>query len=211
MKPMCRAAMLLLSLALAACSKEAPKPASSEAPTEKPVTPPALTGPVPAAYEEPMVGGAVMAVGKDLMSNLSKSRDHTTLVKALNAAGLGEVLRGPGPFTLFAPTNAAFEQLPAGTLETLMQTANREELLRVLSYHVVAQRLDAEALQSLVLAGNGSATLKTLEGTSLKATVSNGKAMLVDAKGGLAAFTTPNVVQSNGVMHVVDNVLTPGS
>src|SRR5687768_12409762 len=113
MKPMHRAVVLLLSLALAACSKETPKPVPSQAPAPQPATSPALTGPVPVAYEEPTVGGAVMVVGKDLMSNISKSSDHTTLVKALDAAGLGEVLRGPGPFTLFAPTNAAFEQLPA--------------------------------------------------------------------------------------------------
>lgn len=202
-------AVLLGLLGVGACSKEAPPAPVSSAPAPPSELKTPITGPIPAEYEEPMVGGALMSAGKDMMSNLARSADHTRLVAALQATGLSETLQGAGPFTLFAPTNAAFDQLPPGTLDSLMQPANREELLRILGYHVVEGRLDAEALQSLILAGNGSAMLKTVEGTGLKATVGNGKAMVVDANGGLAAVSTANVVQTNGVMHVVDKVLMP--
>lgn len=183
-------------------STSASAPAKAEAPRQ-------LTGPVPMPYEEPVVGGAVMAAGKDLMANIARSQDHTILLRALGATGLDEVLRGPGPFTLFAPTNAAFERMPAGSLEDLMKPENRDELTDLLSYHLVPGRLDADALEDLLLKGNGSALLNTVEGSPLKATVGDGKARMLDARGSLAEVSVANVLQSNGVMHVVNSVLMP--
>lgn len=182
----------------------APAPAKAEAPQQ-------LTGPVPMPYEEPVVGGAVMAAGKDLMANIARSQDHTILLRTLGATGLDEVLRGPGPFTLFAPTNAAFERMPAGSLEDLMKPENRDELTDLLSYHLVPGRLDADALEDLLLKGNGSTVLNTVEGSPLKAIVGDGKARMVDARGNLAEVSVANVLQSNGVMHVVNSVLMPST
>lgn len=158
----------------------------------------------------PMVGGAPMYPTKDIVDNAVNSKDHTTLVAAVKAAGLVDTLKGPGPFTVFAPTNEAFAALPPGTVDTLLQPANKATLTKVLTYHVVPGRLDAAALMSMINAGGGRAMLKTVSGGTLVATMSGGKVMLTDAKGQTATVTIANVYQSNGVIHVVDKVLLPG-
>ncbi len=203
-----RAAVLTAVVALAACSsEEAPAPAPQE--QAAPVAAPgAVTEPTPMAYEEPVVGGATMSAGDDMLSNLRKSNDHTILVKALESSGLDKVIKESGTLTLFAPTNGAFDRLPGG-YEELMKPEQRERLLQVLSYHVLPTRIDAEAMSARVLAGNGSATLETVEGGSLKATVGNGSAMIVDANGNSADISVPNVLNSNGVVYVIETVLTP--
>ena len=157
------------------------------------------------ATAQVMVGGAQMYASKDIIDNAVNSKDHTTLVAAVKAAGLVETLKGPGPFTVFAPTNAAFAALPAGTVDTLLKTENKEMLSGVLTYHVVPGRLDAAALKKQI--GRGNATLKTVEGSTLTATAKGDSIILTDAKGGQAKVTTANVYQSNGVIHVIDSVL----
>jgi uncharacterized surface protein with fasciclin (FAS1) repeats len=156
------------------------------------------------------VGGQPMLPGKDIVDNAVNSADHTTLVAAVKAAGLVDTLKSPGPFTVFAPTNAAFNALPRGTVDTLLRPENKQTLTGVLTYHVVPGRLDAAALKSQIAAGNGQATLKTASGGTLVAT-SNGpnNVLIRDAKGGVASITTYDVYQSNGVIHVVDRVLLP--
>ncbi|RYF32246.1 MAG: fasciclin domain-containing protein [Comamonadaceae bacterium] len=158
----------------------------------------------------PMVGGAPMYANKDIIDNAVNSKDHTTLVAAVKAAGLVDTLKGPGPFTVFAPTNSAFSALPAGTVDTLLKPENKPTLTKVLTYHVVPGRMDAAALMSAINAGGGKAMLKTASGGTLTATMSGGKVMVTDAKGGTATVTIANVYQSNGVIHVVDKVLLPG-
>jgi uncharacterized surface protein with fasciclin (FAS1) repeats len=159
--------------------------------------------------KNPMVGGAAMLASKDIVDNAVESKDHTTLVAAVKAAGLVETLKGPGPFTVFAPTNAAFAALPAGTVDTLLKPEMKGDLTKVLTYHVVSGKLDGKALDAQIKAGGGSATLTTVQGGTL--TVKHvGKAYTVtDAKGGTAKVTIGNVYQSNGVIHVVDKVLMP--
>jgi len=137
------------------------------------------------------------------------SKDHTTLVAAVKAAGLVDTLKGPGPFTVFAPTNAAFAALPAGTVDTLLKPENKAKLTSVLTYHVVAGKMDAAALMTAIKSGGGKATLKTVEGDPLTVTASNGKVMVTDESGGSATVTTADVYQSNGVIHVIDKVLLP--
>jgi len=156
-----------------------------------------------------MVGGAAMYPSRNIIQNAVNSRDHTTLVAAVQAAGLVDTLSGPGPFTVFAPTNAAFNKLPPGTVETLLQPANRPTLTRILTYHVVAGRLTAADLAARVRAGNGRATLTTVAGAPLTVTQSGGAIILTDAAGGASTVTTADVLQSNGVIHVVDSVLMP--
>ena len=158
----------------------------------------------------PMVGGAPMYANKDIVDNAVNSKDHTTLVAAVKAAGLVDTLKSPGPFTVFAPTNAAFAALPAGTVDTLLKPENKGTLTTVLTYHVVPGKLDAAALSSLITAGGGRAMLKTASGGALTATMSGGNVYVTDAKGGTAMVTTANVYQSNGVIHVVNKVLLPG-
>ena len=158
----------------------------------------------------PMVGGAAMYANKDIVDNAVNSKDHTTLVAAVKAAGLVDTLKSPGPFTVFAPTNAAFAALPAGTVDTLLKPENKPTLTKVLTYHVVPGKVDAQALMAMIAAGGGKATLKTASGGTLTATTSGGKVMITDAKGGSAMVTIANVYQSNGVIHVVDKVLLPG-
>ena len=158
----------------------------------------------------PMVGGAAMYPTKDIVDNAVNSKDHTTLVAAVKAAGLVDTLKSPGPFTVFAPTNDAFAMLPAGTVDTLLKPENKPTLTKVLTYHVVPGRLDAAALTSLIAAGGGRASLKTASGDALIATLSGGKVYVTDAKGGTAMVTIANVYQSNGVIHVVNKVLLPG-
>lgn len=158
-----------------------------------------------------MVGGAAMYPSKDIIDNAVNSRDHTTLVAAVKAAGLVDTLKGPGPFTVFAPTNQAFAMLPAGTVDNLLKPQNKGMLAQVLTYHVVPGRVDAQALAGMIRAGGGRATLKTVEGASLVASMRGQDIVLADAAGGMATVTTADVYQSNGVIHVVDHVLLPGN
>lgn len=156
-----------------------------------------------------MVGGAAMYPTKNIIENAINSKDHTTLVAAVKAAGLVETLEGPGPFTVFAPTNEAFNKLPAGTVDNLLKPENKATLTKVLTYHVVAGRISAKELWSKVKAGNGMATLKTVEGGKLMVMAQGKKLYLVDEKGGKSWITISDVFQSNGVIHVVNTVLMP--
>ena len=156
------------------------------------------------------VGGAAMYANKDIVDNAVNSKDHTTLVAAVKAAGLVDTLKSPGPFTVFAPTNAAFAALPAGTVETLLKPENKATLTKVLTYHVVSGRLNADSLKQQIQAGGGKATLKTVSGGTLVARMQGDGIAVTDEKGGTAMVTIANVNQSNGVIHVVDKVLLPG-
>lgn len=160
------------------------------------------------AAENPMVGGAPMSRKKNIVENAIKSKDHTTLVTAVKTAGLVATLEGPGPFTVFAPTNEAFEKLPAGTVETLLKPENKEKLTSILTYHVVPGKWTAMKLMSSIKK-DGMATLKTVNGETLTAKMTGDLIELTDAKGGTSKVTIPNVIQSNGVIHVVDTVLMP--
>ena len=157
----------------------------------------------------PMVGGAAMYSTKTIVENAVNSKDHTTLVAAVKAAGLVETLSSPGPFTVFAPTNAAFAKLPAGTVETLVKPENKGTLTTVLTYHVVAGRITSAAIAKKIKAGKGKARLTTVQGGKLTAQMVGKKLVLTDAKGGKSTVTIANVMQSNGVIHVVDTVLMP--
>lgn len=155
------------------------------------------------------VGGAPMYSDKNIIENAVNSKDHTTLVAAVKAAGLVDTLSGPGPFTVFAPTNEAFDKLPQGTVASLVQPENKATLTKILTYHVVAGRVTANDLKAMIKAGGGKATLTTVEGGTLTASAMDGKIMLTDEKGGMSTVTIANVMQSNGVIHVVDTVLMP--
>lgn len=168
----------------------------------------AVAAAVPAAAQV-MVGGAPMLASKDIIDNAVNSKDHTTLVAAVKAAGLVETLKGPGPFTVFAPTNAAFAALPAGTVDTLLKPENKPTLTKVLTYHVVAGKWDAAALSKMIADGKGMASIKTVAGGTLTAKANGGMISLTDEKGGTASVTIADVYQSNGVIHVVDKVLLP--
>jgi uncharacterized surface protein with fasciclin (FAS1) repeats len=157
-----------------------------------------------------MVGGAEMFPNKNIVENASKSADHTTLVTAVKAAGLVDTLSGAGPFTVFAPTNAAFNKLPAGTVDTLVKPESKKALTGILTYHVVSGRMTAADLTKAIEQGGGTAKLSTVAGGSLTATQSGGTVTLKDAKGGTSTVTQGDVMQSNGVIHVVDTVLMPG-
>lgn len=161
------------------------------------------------AQMDPMVGGAAMYPTKNVVENAVNSQDHTTLVAAVKAAGLVETLEGPGPFTVFAPTNAAFDKLPAGTVDTLLKPENKDQLVKVLTYHVVAGKVSSKELVKMIKKGGGKAELKTVEGGTLTASLQGGKVKLTDEKGGTATVTIADVNQSNGVIHVVDSVLLP--
>ncbi|HEY6027706.1 MAG TPA: fasciclin domain-containing protein [Pseudolabrys sp.] len=156
------------------------------------------------------VGGAPMYPSKNIVQNAVNSKDHTTLVAAVKAAGLVPTLESKGPFTVFAPTNEAFAKLPAGTVDTLLKPENKKTLTDVLTYHVVPGRLTAKDLMAKVEAGHGKAMLKTVEGADLTFEMKDGKLWIVDAKGDTAQVTIRNVMQSNGVIHVIDTVLLPG-
>jgi len=156
------------------------------------------------------VGGAPMYPSKNIVQNAVNSKDHTTLVAAVKAAGLVDTLQSPGPFTVFAPTNDAFAKLPAGTVDTLLKPENKKTLTNVLTYHVVPGRLTAKDLMEKVKAGGGKAMLKTVEGAQLTFQEKDGKLWVIDSKGSTAQVTIRNVMQSNGVIHVVDTVLLPG-
>ncbi len=165
---------------------------------------------VSALAQKPVtVGGAPMYANKNIIENAVNSADHTTLVAAVKAAGLVQTLQGPGPFTVFAPVNAAFSALPAGTVDTLLKPENKATLTAVLTYHVVPGRLNSMALKRLVKQGNGKAVLKTAQGGQLTVTMSGDTISVTDVKGGVAKVTITNVNQSNGVIHVVDHVLLP--
>jgi len=157
----------------------------------------------------PMVGGAAMYKTKDIVDNAVNSKDHTTLVAAVKAAGLVDTLKSKGPFTVFAPTNDAFNMLPAGTVDTLLMPENKAMLTKVLTYHVVAGNMDSKKIAKAIKKGNGKATFKTVAGGTLTATMSGNSLMLTDEKGGMSTVTIANVKQSNGVIHVVDKVLMP--
>ncbi|MBK9242788.1 MAG: fasciclin domain-containing protein [Acidobacteria bacterium] len=156
-----------------------------------------------------MVGGAEMFPSKNIIENAVNSRDHTTLVAAVKAAGLVETLNGTGPFTVFAPTNAAFAKLPAGTVDTLLKPENKSMLTGVLTYHVVAGKWDSMAVAKLIKDGMGKAEIKTVAGGALWASMSGKDLILTDEKGGKAKVTIADVHQSNGVIHVIDTVLMP--
>lgn len=161
------------------------------------------------AQKPKKVGGAMMYPNKNIIENAVNSKDHTTLVAAVKAAGLVETLQGAGPFTVFAPTNDAFGKLLAGTVETLVKPENKATLTGILTYHVVAGRLDAQEIAKLIKAGNGTATLKTVAGGDLTAKMSGKNLVLTDAKGGTATVAISDVYQSNGVIHSIDTVLMP--
>jgi uncharacterized surface protein with fasciclin (FAS1) repeats len=157
------------------------------------------------------VGGAAMYPSKNIVQNAVNSKDHTTLVAAVKAAGLVETLETPGPFTVFAPTNEAFNMLPKGTVETLLKPENKSMLTTILTYHVVAGKLDSKELARLIKEGKGHAELKTVAGGKLWASMKGNKIMLTDEKGGMATVTIKDVNQSNGVIHVIDHVVLPKS
>jgi uncharacterized surface protein with fasciclin (FAS1) repeats len=162
-----------------------------------------------AAQQDPMVGGAAMYASKDIIDNAVNSADHTTLVAAVKAAGLVDTLKGPGPFTVFAPTNEAFAKLPEGTVDMLLKPENKEMLTKVLTYHVISGRLSTADIEKQIKEGGGKAELKTVSGGTLTAMKHGGKIVLRDEKGGMSTITIPNVYQSNGVIQVVDTVLMP--
>ncbi|MEO7120428.1 MAG: fasciclin domain-containing protein [Ginsengibacter sp.] len=156
-----------------------------------------------------MVGGAAMYPTKNIVENAVNSKDHTTLVAAVKAAGLVETLEGPGPFTVFAPTNEAFDKLPKGTVETLLKPENKAKLTAILTYHVVAGKISSMDLMKMVKEGHGKATLKTVEGENLYVTQKGHNLMVTDEKGDVAKITIADVNQSNGVIHVINTVLLP--
>ncbi len=161
------------------------------------------------AQKDPMVGGAAMYPTKNIVENAVNSKDHTTLVAAVKAAGLVDTLEGTGPFTVFAPTNEAFDKLPAGTVDTLLKPENKDQLKKVLTYHVVSGKMSAKDIEKAIKAGGGKASLTTVAGGTLTAMKKDGKIVLTDEKGGTSTVTIANVYQSNGVIHVVDAVLLP--
>ena len=161
------------------------------------------------AQKYPMVGGAEMYPTKDIVDNAVNSKDHTTLVAAVKAAGLVETLKSAGPFTVFAPTNEAFDKLPKGTVATLVKPENKATLTKILTYHVVAGKMDAKTIAAAIKKGKGKAELTTVQGGKLWAWMEGKKLVLKDEKGGMSTVTIADVMQKNGVIHVVDTVLMP--
>lgn len=159
--------------------------------------------------DNPMVGGAAMYKNKNIVENAMNSKDHTTLVAAVKAAGLVDTLQSKGPFTVFAPTNMAFEKLPAGTVDTLLKPENKAMLTKVLTYHVVAGNMDSKKIAAAIKKGGGKAMFKTVAGGTLTAMMEGSNLVLTDEKGGKSTVTIADVKQSNGVIHVVDSVLLP--
>ncbi len=166
----------------------------------------AVTAP---AMAETMVGGAPMYASRNIIQNAVHSKVHTTLVAAVKEAGLVKTLEGPGPFTVFAPTNRAFDKLPAGTVSTLMEPANKDQLKTILTYHVLPGRYTTRALEAKIREGDGKATINTVEGQPLTFSDMGGRIRITDEKGGSAEITKANVMQSNGVIQVVNGVLQP--
>lgn len=207
---------IVSAFAVTACSSpstDTAADAAADAPADAAAMPaepaaPAMPEATPAA--NPTVGGAPMYADKDIVDNAMASQDHTTLVAAVKAAGLVDTLKGAGPFTVFAPTNAAFEKLPAGTVDGLLKPEAKDDLTGLLTYHVVSGKVDAATLKSQLAAGGGTATLTTVAGGTLTAKDDGaGGITLTDAKGGTAKVTIADVMQKNGVIHVVDSVLMP--
>ncbi|MCG9792735.1 fasciclin domain-containing protein [Flavobacterium algicola] len=161
------------------------------------------------AQKTKMVGGAEMFPNKNIIENAVNSKDHTTLVAAVKAAELVDTLQGDGPFTVFAPTNAAFDKLPKGTVESLVKPENKKMLQTILTYHVVEGKMNASDIAMAIKKGNGKATLKTVSGGTLTAWMKGKKLYITDEKGGMSMVTIADVNQSNGVIHVVDTVLMP--
>lgn len=161
------------------------------------------------AQKEPMVGGAAMYPTKNIIENAVNSKDHTTLVAAVKAADLVETLSSPGPFTVFAPTNAAFDALPKGTVEGLLKPENKKQLQGVLTYHVLAGKFDSKAVAAAIKKGGGKVSMKTVAGGELTFSMKGDKLMVTDQGGGSAMVTIADVYQSNGVIHVIDKVLLP--
>lgn len=157
----------------------------------------------------PMVGGAPMYETRNIVENAMNSADHKTLVAAVQAAGLVETLQGEGPFTVFAPVDAAFAALPAGTVETLLKPENREQLVKILTCHVVAANAMSDAIGKMIADEGGTHAVPTVGGCTLQARMQDGRIMLEDEQGGMATVTIADVVQSNGVIHVIDRVLLP--
>ena len=187
-------------LALAACNQVEQKTPAEAAPADA----------MAPASTDPVVGGAPMSPTADIVTNASKASNLTTLVSAVQAAGLVETLQGPGPFTVFAPDNAAFEKIPAATRESLMAPAGKADLTKILTYHVVPGRLTAADIAAQATAGGGTASLMTVQGEELKVSAGpNGSWVITDAKGGKSTITQADVLQSNGVAHVIDTVLMP--
>lgn len=173
-----------------------------------------LTAVAPASFAAPkektvMVGGAAMYPSKNIVENAVNSKDHTTLVAAVKAAGLVETLQSDGPFTVFAPTNAAFNALPAGTVDGLLKPEMKSQLTGVLTYHVVSGRLDSKELMKMIKDGGGTATLKTVQGEDLTVMMKGKGIAVKDSKGGVAMVSTKDVYQKNGVIHVINKVLMP--
>lgn len=159
----------------------------------------------------PEVGGAPMYEEKNIVENAVNSADHTTLVAAVQAAGLVETLQGKGPFTVFAPVNAAFDALPAGTVESLLKPENKDQLVKILTCHVVAANAMSEAINKMIMDEGGKHPIKTVGGCEFTAMAKDGKIMIEDGQGGVATVTIADVKQSNGVIHVIDRVLLPAS
>ena len=170
----------------------------------------AQTGMKPKSESSVMVGGAAMYPSKNIVENAVNSKDHTTLVAAVTAAGLVETLQSSGPFTVFAPTNAAFEKLPAGTVETLVKPESKTTLTSILTYHVVAGKMSAKDIAKAIKAGGGKAELTTVQGGKLWVMMQGKDVVIKDEKGGIAKVTIADVNQSNGVIHVIDTVVMPG-
>lgn len=164
-------------------------------------------GSMGSAMSDPMVGGSAMSPQKNIIQNAVNSKDHTTLVALVKQAGLVQTLEGPGPFTVFAPTNEAFAKLPKATVDKV--TGDKALLTKVLTYHVLAGKFDSQAIAAQIQAGGGKAELKTVEGENITAMMDGNDLVLVDAHGGKAKVTIANVNQSNGVIHVIDAVLIP--
>jgi uncharacterized surface protein with fasciclin (FAS1) repeats len=162
-----------------------------------------------AASANPMVGGAAMYSTRNIVQNAINSKDHTALVAAVKAGGLVDTLSGKGPFTVFAPTNEAFAKLPAGTVENLVKPENKAMLDKILTYHVVPGRITAQQIAAMAAKHEGTATLKTVEGENLMFRKTGSGWWVIDSKGDKARITIPNVMQSNGVIHVIDTVLMP--
>lgn len=161
------------------------------------------------ALKDPMVGGAAMYPSRNIVQNAVHSKVHTTLVAAVKAAGLVKTLEGPGPFTVFAPTNRAFRKLPAGTVQNLLKPRNKARLTAILEYHVVPGRITTKDLKTMIRKGHGEAMLKTVQGNDLTFKMAHGHYYVIDAKGDRAMITIPNVYQSNGVIQVINTVLLP--
>jgi len=169
----------------------------------------AITSMTAVAQKDPDVGGAPMFANKNIIQNAVNSPIHKTLVAAVKAAGLVDTLEGPGPFTVFAPTDDAFAKLPAGTVDSLVQPENKATLVKILTYHVIAGKITSKDLIKMIKKGGGTYSAKTLEGDSLTFSLDGGRVKITDDKGGSAYVTTADVIQSNGVIHVIDAVLMP--